>query len=136
MIRALDEFEIEGVATTIPAHLAILRHPDWAAARHSTRWVEESLDLSGVAAPAPTAAEEPAEDGRVQRDVDVEVDGRRYRVRLWVPDLPSTVVAGAGALPRRPRPAAAAHASGGAAGSGNVTAPLQGPIVQVCVAVG
>ncbi|TML61867.1 MAG: acetyl-CoA carboxylase biotin carboxylase subunit [Actinobacteria bacterium] len=138
MIRALDEFEIEGIATTIPAHLAILRHPDWASARHSTRWVEETLDLSGVSAPSTAAAEEPAEDGRVQRDVDVEVDGRRYRVRLWVPDLPATIVAGTGqaSLPRRPKPTSAAHASGGAAGSGNVTVPMQGTIVKVLVAVG
>ena len=44
---ALRETEIEGVATTIPAHLAILEHPDFAAATHSTNWVEETLDLSG-----------------------------------------------------------------------------------------
>ena len=51
-IRALEEFQIEGVATTIPADLAILRHDDFVAAKHSTKWVEEVLDLSGVAAPA------------------------------------------------------------------------------------
>ncbi len=51
MIRALEETEIEGVVTNIPAHLAILTHPDFAASRHSTRWVEESLDLSRVEAP-------------------------------------------------------------------------------------
>ncbi|MBT8241902.1 MAG: acetyl-CoA carboxylase biotin carboxylase subunit, partial [Acidimicrobiia bacterium] len=39
-IRALEEFRIEGVATTIPADLAILRHPDFAAVKHSTKWVE------------------------------------------------------------------------------------------------
>ena len=39
---------IEGVATTIPADLAILEHPDFAAAEHSTKWVEERLDLSGI----------------------------------------------------------------------------------------
>src|SRR5439155_462414 len=50
LIRALQETEIEGVATTIPAHLAILEHPDFIAARHSTKWVEDTLDLSGVAA--------------------------------------------------------------------------------------
>src|SRR5437660_10627991 len=50
MLRALRETEIEGVATTIPAHLAILEHPDFVAVEHSTRWVEERLDLSGVAA--------------------------------------------------------------------------------------
>ena len=47
-IRALEEMHVEGVATTIPADLAILRHPDFAAVEHSTKWVEERLDLSGV----------------------------------------------------------------------------------------
>ncbi|MDQ3148171.1 MAG: acetyl-CoA carboxylase biotin carboxylase subunit, partial [Actinomycetota bacterium] len=62
MLRALREMVVEGVATTIPAHLAILAHPDFAAAEHSTRWVEERLDLSGVSAtPAEPAA--PPSDG-------------------------------------------------------------------------
>ena len=60
MIRALEEMEIEGVATTIPADLAILRHPDFAAFEHSTKWVENVLDLSGVSS-KPGGA--PAEDG-------------------------------------------------------------------------
>src|SRR5687768_7584979 len=45
MLRSLDEFVVEGIATTIPAHYAILRHPDFAAGEHSTKWVEERLDL-------------------------------------------------------------------------------------------
>src|SRR5687767_9834824 len=40
MIRALEELRIEGIATTVPADLAILRHDDFRAATHSTRWVE------------------------------------------------------------------------------------------------
>ena len=31
----------------IPADIAILAHPDFVAAKHSTKWVEERLDLSG-----------------------------------------------------------------------------------------
>ncbi|MHB1718249.1 MAG: acetyl-CoA carboxylase biotin carboxylase subunit, partial [Acidimicrobiales bacterium] len=43
MLRALDEMEVGGVATTIPADIAILSHPDFAAGRHSTNWVERDL---------------------------------------------------------------------------------------------
>ena len=57
MIRAIEEMTIEGVATTLPADLAILRHPDFVGATHSTNWVEQTLDLSGVSAPSPTPVE-------------------------------------------------------------------------------
>ena len=55
-VRALEEMTVEGVATTIPADLAILRHPDFVAVEHSTRWVEQNLDLSGLAPAAAVAA--------------------------------------------------------------------------------
>src|SRR5687767_1062314 len=106
LIRALEETEIEGIATTIPAHLAILRHPDFAVATHSTKWVEDVRDLSSIESPAPAAAGEAGET-KVQRDVDVEVDGRRYQVKVWVPDVAPAVVTGGGHAPvgrSRPRP--------------------------------
>jgi len=139
MLRALDELVVEGIATTAAAHKAILGHPDFAAATHSTKWVEETLDLSGVAAtpaaPAPTGDD--GEAPRVRRDVDVEVNGRRYSVALWVPDVGPVVVAGATGGGSRPRPkAASATGSGGAAGAGQVTVPMQGTIVKVLVDVG
>ncbi len=40
MLRALAEFEVAGVATTIPFHQKLLRHPDFAAGRLSTRFLE------------------------------------------------------------------------------------------------
>ena len=135
MLRALAETQIEGVATTIPAHQAILQHPDFVEGRHSTRWLEEKVDLSEVQA---TAAPAPDEDGtgRVLREVDAEVNGRRYRVRLWVPDSAEAGVASAGApraqAPKRPR----SSGGKGAGGSGDVTVPMQGTIVKVLVAVG
>jgi acetyl-CoA/propionyl-CoA carboxylase, biotin carboxylase, biotin carboxyl carrier protein len=140
MIRVLEETVIEGIATTIPAHLAILDHPDFAAGEHSTKWVEEKLDLSNVAMPKKSSegADTPSEDGRVQRDVDVEVDGRKFTVRLWVPEVAAQVVsgtAGGAKAPARPR-AGAGHGGGGAAGSGTVTVPMQGTIVKVLVNVG
>jgi acetyl-CoA/propionyl-CoA carboxylase biotin carboxyl carrier protein len=142
-LRALREFRIDGVHTTIPADIAILEHPDFAAATHSTKWVEDTLDLSAVTsepvAPPATDDEEP----RVRRDVDVEVDGRRFKVALWVPDVPTAVVASAGgggaggaAAGPRPRRAAGAGAGAAAAGSGKVAVPMQGTIVKVLVEQG
>ncbi len=141
MLRAIDETIVEGVATTLPADVAILSHPDFVSGEHSTNWVEQTLDLSGVTADSSPAAPVPADGGgaepRVLRDVTAEVDGRRYQVKLWVPDLGDAVAvsaasagAGRGAGPKRPKAAAAG------AGSGTVAVPMQGTIVKVLVAEG
>jgi acetyl-CoA/propionyl-CoA carboxylase biotin carboxyl carrier protein len=140
MQRALSETVVEGIATTIPAHEAILAHADFIAAAHSTRWVEERLDLSGVAAPAsvlPETADGKEDERRVLREVDAEVDGRRYRVKLWVPDTGggSSASVGAGAAART---SSRGRTSGGrvASGDGKVTVPMQGTIVKVLVSEG
>jgi len=94
--------------------------------------VDASLFAADAAA-APAPAD--GEDGEnlVERTVPVEVDGRRFSVRVWLPDAPA-VPAGRTAAVARPRPKLAATSSGG--GSGTVTAPMQGTIVQVLVEVG
>jgi len=141
MLRAIGETVIEGVATTLPADVAILSHPDFIAAEHSTNWVEQTLDLTGVTsdatavAPAAPAADDGEAAPRVLRDVTAEVDGRRYQVKLWVPDLGEAVAVQAGGAvkgtgPKRPKAAAAG------AGSGTVAVPMQGTIVKVLVAEG
>jgi acetyl-CoA/propionyl-CoA carboxylase, biotin carboxylase, biotin carboxyl carrier protein len=138
LIRALEETEITGVKTTIPAHLAILNHPEFIEAKHSTRWVETNIDWSTVQAPPVEAPTEDEAEPKVQRDVDVEVDGRRFKVKLWVPDIAPAVVSGTVGTggPKRPRPGAGSSSGGGAAGSGSVTVPMQGTIVKVLVEQG
>jgi acetyl-CoA/propionyl-CoA carboxylase biotin carboxyl carrier protein len=145
-LRALREFRIEGIATTIPADIAILEHPEFQAAEHSTKWVEERLDLSGVgAAPSPAPSDDAEGEGeaeaeaKVRRDLDVEVDGRRFSVSVWAPEsaIASAAPAAASRAAGTPRP----RRSGGpgrvsAAASGAVTVPMQGTIVKVLVAVG
>ena len=135
MLRALGETVVSGIATTIPADLAILDHPDFAAARHSTRWVEDRVDLSTLPpAAAGSAPAPPADDTepRVLREVTAEVDGRRYTVKLWVPETAGGAAGGSKAGPRAARPRIADAGTG----SGTVTVPMQGTIVKVLVAVG
>ena len=135
-IRALEELVVEGVATTIPADLAILRHPDFQAMEHSTKWVEERLDLSGIEAPKPPVAAE-GSDPLVQRSTTVEVNGKRFDVKMWVPDTPMVAVAGgAKAAAKKPARSSSSGGSGGASASGNVEVPMQGTIVKVLVEVG
>ena len=133
-IRALEEMVIEGVATTIPADLAILRHPDFHAMKHSTKWVEEVLDLSGIEAPKPAAADDGAAGTLVQRNTTVEVNGKRFDIKMWVPEGLAVVAPGRAAAKKPARAATAAGAAGD--GSGNVTAPMQGTIVKILVEVG
>jgi acetyl-CoA/propionyl-CoA carboxylase biotin carboxyl carrier protein len=140
-LRALDELEIGGIATTVPADQAILRHDDFAAGEHSTKWVEERLDLSATAAPAapaPAPAEgEEAPEPKVRRDVDVEVNGKRFGVTVWVPESQvGGAMAAGGAGKIAPRPRRSGGSSGAAAGSGSVTVPMQGTIVKVLVSAG
>jgi len=142
MLRALDEFEIEGVRTTIPAHKVLLAHADFRAANHSTKWVEDEVGADAFTAPAATAATgtapataAEAEGGAplVERTVPVEVDGRRFSVRVWLPEFPAVA---APAAPARSKPKRVATSSGSSGGEGTVSAPMQGTIVQVLVAVG
>ena len=128
-ITALREMRVSGVATTIPADIAILEHPDFEAVEHSTKWVEQTLDLSGVSA-APAAPPEGESEPLVERTTTIEVNGRRFAVRMWVPET----VGVAAAAPKRAKRAGGGSSSGG--GSGQVTVPMQGTIVKVLVEVG
>ncbi len=127
-VRALEEMVVEGVHTTIPADLAILRHPDFTAVTHSTKWVEETLDLSGLVSQA--GGGDATEDDLVARHTTVEVNGKRFDVKMWVPETAGAVVK------KSKKPARAAGAAAGGGGSGEVSAPMQGTIVKVNVAVG
>jgi acetyl-CoA carboxylase biotin carboxylase subunit len=54
MRRALDEFAIAGVRTTIPFHRAVMRHPDFLAGRLTTAFVEHAFPGGrGLPAPSP-----------------------------------------------------------------------------------
>ena len=136
MLRALHEFRIEGIATTIPADVAILSHPDFVAATHSTKWVEDTLDLTGVdSAPSAGGGRRRGAQGQARR----RRRGQRQALRGHA------VGARVGRAGRRPAaarpppdPGAAPGGSGGAAvgGSGAVTVPMQGTIVKILVEVG
>jgi acetyl-CoA/propionyl-CoA carboxylase biotin carboxyl carrier protein len=135
-IRALEEMVVEGVATTIPADLAILQHADFQAMTHSTKWVEEVLDLSGVEPPKAPAPADGDDAPLVQRTTTVEVNGKRFDVKMWVPDVPMVAAGPAKAAAKKPARSASAGGGAGGAGSGNVEVPMQGTIVKVLVEVG
>jgi acetyl-CoA/propionyl-CoA carboxylase biotin carboxyl carrier protein len=135
-LRALREFRIEGISTTIPADLAILEHQDFVDGIHSTKWVEDTLDLSNVGSTATVADGET--EAKVQRDVDVEVNGKRFSVKVFVPESQAGAVVAGGAAggASRPRRSGGAGGAGAGGGSGAVAVPMQGTIVKILVEVG
>jgi acetyl-CoA/propionyl-CoA carboxylase biotin carboxyl carrier protein len=142
MLRALRELEIAGIKTTVPADIVLVGHPDFAAVEHSTKWVEDELDPSLFAEPE-FAATAPSEDGEekaplVERTVPVEVDGKRFTVKVWVDETPvAAAPARTANAARAPRTKAPTRSTGsGAVGGGTVAAPMQGTIVKVLVEIG
>ena len=135
-LRALREFRIEGISTTIPADLAILEHQDFVDGIHSTKWVEDTLDLSNVGSTATVADGE--SEAKVQRDVDVEVNGKRFSVKVFVPESQAGAVVAGGAAGggSRPRRSGGSGGAGAGGGSGAVSVPMQGTIVKILVEVG
>ena len=130
-LRALSETTVEGVATTTTAAVAILEHPDFAAVTHSTKWLEETVDLSDVGVTVVPEVED-SDEPKIKRDVDVEVNGKRFSVSMWVPESAGTA---SGAIAPRTRRGNRGASTGGS-GSGDVTVPMQGTIVKVLVAAG
>jgi acetyl-CoA/propionyl-CoA carboxylase biotin carboxyl carrier protein len=132
MVRALDEYTIEGVKTTLPFHRIVLQDPRFVAGDYTTTFVEKDLDLTGLSTPK-SAAPPPREATDSVRDVVVEVGGKRFDVRVH--GL-STAATSSGTT-RPDAPAAAARARAGAAGATEyVRAPMQGTIVKIAVSKG
>ncbi len=127
--RALAEYEITGVSTTIPALEAVLEHPDFVESRHSTRWLEDHLVLEpGDPDVAPSL---PSEEEMVRKEMTVEVGGRRFVVAYWVPATAPTETG----APRR-KPPKLDTAKVPEATDGIVAAPMQGTIVKLHVKAG
>ncbi len=127
-LRALSEYDIHGVPTTIPAHQQVLAHPDFVAGRHHTRWVEEDMELvSSGPAPAETL---PTDEDTIRRSMTVEIGGRRYSVAYWTTEGPSVT-----GETRRKRPVRQKTATAGT-GDGIHVAPMQGTIVKVSIKAG
>ncbi|HEX2152685.1 MAG TPA: acetyl-CoA carboxylase biotin carboxylase subunit [Acidimicrobiia bacterium] len=125
--RALSEFVVKGVHTTIPAHLSVLSHPDFLAGKHHTRWLEESVELGEESPDAPPAL--PTDEELQERSLTVEIGGRRFGVTFWAPEPP----AAGGQVRRRPPKL---EGSQPVSTDGVVTAPMQGTIVKIHVKAG
>ena len=129
--RALAEFEVDGLATVIPFHRAVVADPAFTSEPFSvhTRWIESDW-VNTVEPYGATPGSEPEPDERER--VVVEVAGKRLEVVLPA-GLGTVAAAGKARKPaRRGRGSSAATAAGGDA----LTSPMQGTIVKVAVEEG
>lgn len=126
--RALEEYTITGIATTIPFHLRALDDGRFVDSTHHTKSVEEDMDLSSIT--HPTAPQLPEEEELAAREMTVEVGGRRFVVKLWAPEMAVPGPTGQRPPPRR-RPPKLSPGAPTVEGEGVVTAPMQGTIVKV-----
>lgn len=132
--RALDEFVVDGMATALPFHRAVVRDPAFAPADGApftvfTRWIETEFD--NQIPPFANLADADQTVGEREK-VIVEVGGRRLEV-----SLPAGFGGGGGAGPKKAAPKRSSSRKASAAASGDaLTAPMQGTIVKVAVSDG
>jgi acetyl-CoA/propionyl-CoA carboxylase biotin carboxyl carrier protein len=142
MLRALSEYEIEGLKTLIPFHKALLASEQWAKGETCRDLLEDKKWLKTLAFPTPdTAVANDAENAeeKVQRTYEVEVSGKRFDVRVlgapfaggMIGPTNGAVATGAGRAPKRGERKSAA---GG--GPDTLPSPLQGNMWKVLVKQG
>ncbi len=119
--RALAEFEVDGLATAIPFHRAILEDPAYTKDfKIYTSYIENEFK-NDIPAFVPTAT--PVTTRVAAEHLVAEVNGKRFEVKLHTPE------------PVVKRHRAKAAMVGGASGTG-LTSPMQGTVVKIAVADG
>ena len=133
--RALQEFAIDGVHTTIPFHRLMLTDDAFLAGRHHTRYVDEGVESdrleaaveqwgTGSVADTATAAGE--------RTYTVEVDGKRFDVSILDDEAEQEEQA---APQPRARPDVSEATPAGTAGE-QIISEMQGTVLSVAVEEG
>lgn len=125
MIRALDEYKIGGLVTTLPFHQLALSSPWFREGNFSTKTVEKYLDLTDLdvgraGRPAPVLK---------PRVVSLELDGKRFEVKFQE-KVDETAVR------TKPRPPEIGKTAGLGAEADTLIAPMQGTIVKLLHQVG
>jgi acetyl-CoA/propionyl-CoA carboxylase biotin carboxyl carrier protein len=124
MLRALDEYVVEGVPTTIPLHRWVLEAAEFRDGRHTTTWLERALRGAELPPPdVPTPGPEPR--AAVPAQLLMEVDGRRVPVRIFDRRRETA--------PRTPSRHGGHHGEGV---HSVISAPMQGTILRVLVEEG
>jgi acetyl-CoA/propionyl-CoA carboxylase, biotin carboxylase, biotin carboxyl carrier protein len=135
MLRALEEYVIEGVPTLVGFHRALLEHPCFAQGEtchgvvESKELAERAGQLSHRTTRLPASPDGAGSVRSRERLLHAEVEGRRFEVRVLEPEPPHAELA------RRRRERGARH-SHHAAARDAIVSPMQGTVLAVEVADG
>ena len=133
MLRALAEFQIEGLKTLIPFHRALLASEQWARGETCRDLLEDRAWLKALTfEPPPKKGDE--DDDVIEQTYTVEVSGRRFDVRVIGAAHEANGAAPAG--PAKPTRKAPTKRSRAAHGSNTLASPMQGNVWKVPVSQG
>ena len=135
MVRALGEYEIGGLKTLIPFHVALLQTEQWANGETCRDLLEDKSWLKTLAFDKPPKAAED-EDETVEQAYTVEVSGRRFDVKVIGPPFGGGVNGAAPAPPGRAAPKRGERKSSSGGGADELLSPLQGNMWKVLVEQG
>jgi acetyl-CoA/propionyl-CoA carboxylase, biotin carboxylase, biotin carboxyl carrier protein len=124
LARALAEFRVEGISTTLPFYRAILDDEAFVSGDYTTGFIAERMQRLEIR-PVVTG-ETGTSPEKHAREVEVEVNGKLFRVRVFGDE-------GATVGPPRRRRGETRRAS---TNEGAIRAPMQGTIVKVLVEEG
>jgi acetyl-CoA/propionyl-CoA carboxylase biotin carboxyl carrier protein len=141
MLRALAEYEIEGLKTLIPFHRALLATKQWARGETCRDLLEDRDWLKALAFEKPPAKGSDDEEETVEQTYTVEVSGRKFDVRVigsaGGPGAGADANGSAPAPPRRPtRAAREPRARQNGHGGDALASPMQGSIWKIPVKAG
>ena len=140
MLRALDEYVVEGTTTLIPFHIWLLQQQDFidGGACHAAlkEMAEENTPLPPRDGGPPPAPEAPEAEPVAERAMVAEVGGRRFDVRLFIPEKDLGPAGAPAPTRKRPRRGGAHHGSANGGATGEVHSPMQGTVLSVAVEAG
>jgi acetyl-CoA/propionyl-CoA carboxylase biotin carboxyl carrier protein len=136
MLRALSEYELEGIKTLIPFHAALLKTDEWANGETCRNLMEDKKWLKATAPEQPVTPVDGDDDEKVERDYAVEVSGRKFDVKVIGSAFGGGGVSTNGAGPARQAPKRAERKKSAGGGPDQIESPLQGNMWKVVVKQG
>lgn len=133
--RALKEFEIQGIATTLPFYQRVVSDPAFIGDDESfqvhTRWIE--TEWTNDVEPYQDSAS--AGQGQERKRFAIEIDGRKVSLTLPA-EMLGAAAAASPKKPKRARPSIKRNSTQKVHTGDQITAPMQGTLVKIAVSEG